>query len=134
MAREPVSLPERLMKKVYWSFIGDQFGDRAEFDRRVNQYQMDIAGSPWLPEEAVLHSPRIRVTYMCWQGDEQIEPVVEFASDNGDSFTAGELLYKLHNATVEQLREIDHHFFEGLDLHSSQQTGQTPLYVLRQGS
>jgi len=71
---------------------------------------------------------------MCWQGDEQIEPVVEFSSDDGKAFTAGELLFKIHNAVVDQLREINHHFFEGLGLHSHQTAGKPPLYVLNQGS
>ncbi|OWK39197.1 hypothetical protein FRUB_06279 [Fimbriiglobus ruber] len=72
--------------------------------------------------------------YRCWQGKEQIEPVIMLEANNGESFTTGELLFKLHNALVEQLRKIDHHFFEGLSLAGWQPGGLMPLYQLRLGS
>jgi hypothetical protein len=128
-------LPKEVLRRVYWSFIGAPFADRAAFDEKVRQYQMTIGGKDtWRPEQIVIPCPRIRVVYMCWQGDEQVEPVLELVSDHGESFTAGELLFKVHNAVVEQLREINHHFFEGLGLHSRQTAGKPPLYVLSQGS
>ena len=55
-------------------------------------------------------------------------------SDNGESFTAGELLFKLHRTMVEDLRGCDHHFFEGLTLHSRQTDGKSLLYVVSLGS
>jgi hypothetical protein len=128
-------LPKQLLRGVRWSFIGEPFADREAFSQAVCDYQIDIVGKDtWRPEEVAISSPRIRVAYMCWQGDEQIEPVIELASDEGNSLTAGELLFKLHNAMVEQLREINHHFLEGLELHSHQSAGEPPLYVLSQGS
>ncbi len=127
--------PKEVLRGVYWSFIEEPFADRAAFDDKVRQYQTDIPGQDtWQPDQIAISCPRVRVGYMCWQGDEQVEPVLELVSDNGESFTAGELLFKLHNAVVEQLRQIDHHFFEGLGLHSRQVAGTPPLYILRQGS
>ena len=63
-----------------------------------------------------------------------MEPVVTLTADDGASFTAGELLFKLHNAVVEHLRENDHHFFEGLTLTGWDQDGKVPVYQLGQGS
>jgi len=128
-------LPEEMLRGVHWPFAGSPFSDKAAFERNVRQYQIDITGKDsWQPNRVVILWPRIRVIYMCWQGDEQLEPVVELVSDNGESFTAGELLVKLHNAVVEQLRDMDRHFFEGLYLHSTQTPEKPPLYVLSQGS
>ncbi len=133
--RQTAGLPKQVLRGVHWSFIGKPFADREAFDQAVRQYQIDIGGKDtWRPEEVVIPYPHIRVAYMCWQADEQIEPVIELASDADASFTAGEILFKLHNAVVEQLREIDHHFFEGLGLDSHQAAGESPLYVLDQGS
>jgi hypothetical protein len=129
------ALPNQVLGGVYWSFIGAPFADRADFDDEVRRYQIDIGGKDtWQPDEVVIPCHRIRVVYMCWQGGEQIEPVIDVASDNGVSFTAGELLFKLHNAVVEQLRDINHHFFEGLSLHPHQSAQKPPLFILRQGS
>jgi hypothetical protein len=133
--RPDATLPKEVLPRAYWSFSGAPFAERAAFDEKVRQYQMTIGGQDtWQPEQIVIPYPRIRVFYMCWHGDEQVEPVIELVSDNGEFFTAGELLFKVHNAVVEQLREINHHFFEGLSLHSRQTAGMPPLYVLRQGS
>jgi hypothetical protein len=128
-------LPKLVLRGIQWSFIGEPFTDRTGFNHKVRHYQIDITGEDtWRPNEVVLPCALVRVVYMCWAGDEQIEPVVELASDDGESFTAGELLFKLHNAVVGQLREINHHFLEGLELHSNQAADKPPLYVLHQGS
>jgi hypothetical protein len=128
-------LPKQVLRGIHWSFIGEPFLHRITFDHKVRLYQIEVSGEDtWRPNEVVIPCPLIRIVYMCWDGDEQIEPVVELISDDGMAFTASELLYKLHNAVVCQLREINHHFLEGLELHSSQSAGKPPLYVLHQGS
>ena len=131
MARE---LPLRAMRDVCWSFIGSPFAPRDEFDARVRQYQIQIRDQDsWRPDEIVIPTPRVAVRYRYWEGDEQVEPVITLEADDRRSFTAGELLFKLHNAVVEQLRDTDHHFLEGLAL-AGWVEGQVPLYQLRQGS
>ena len=128
-------LPLRVMGDVCWSFVGSPVASREEFDARARQYQMRIRKrDSWRPEQVIIPGKRIAVQYMCWQGDEQVEPVVTLDADDGESFTTGELLFKLHNAVVEQLREIDHHFFEGLSLAGWLPGGEVPRYQLRQGS
>ena len=132
MAKE---LPLRAMGDVCWSFIGSPFVTRDEFDGRVRQYQIRIRKKhSWRPDAVIIPAPRVAVQYRCWQGDEQVEPIVSLQAEDGAMFSAGELLFKLHNAVVEQLREIDHHFFEGLTLAGWVEDGKVPLYQLRQGS
>jgi hypothetical protein len=128
-------MPKEILGDVLWSFVGGRFADRAAFDAAVRQYQIDIRSKDtWRPSEVVIPGSKLRLVYECWEGDKQIEPVIELSSDSGASFTASELLFKIHNAVVEQLRGMDHHFFEGLVPHSRQIADQPPLYELNLGS
>jgi hypothetical protein len=100
------------MPDVCWSFAGVRFDDRLQFETELRQYQEDIRGiKEWDPREVVVRAPQIRVKYECWDQDEEIEPIVTLAAEDGKAFTSGELLFSLHNAVVTQLSEIDHHFF-----------------------
>ena len=130
-----VRLPTGLLEDVCWSFTGERFTDRAAFDDAVRQYQTDITNKDtWRPDEVVLPCPRVRIRYECFDEDEnEIEPVVELVSDNGVSFSAGELFFKIHNAVVEQLRDLDHSFFEGLS-RVRQRSAEVPLYEVSLGS
>jgi uncharacterized protein (TIGR02996 family) len=129
--------PQRLLEGIYWSFMGKPFTVQADFDAAVGREQVEVIWeNNWNPGEIVLPHPRVAVRYMCWQGDRQLWPVLKLTSDNGEFFTAGELLFKIHNAVVKQLRKIDHHFFEGLVLEQGKDSisDEPPLYRMRQGS
>jgi hypothetical protein len=76
----------------------------------------------------------VRVNYLCWRGEEQVEPVVELSASNGVFFCAGELLFKLHQGVVADLQHTDHTFLEGLKMYSLPPPGQPPLYYLQLGS
>ncbi|MGL6073945.1 MAG: hypothetical protein ACRC8S_07275 [Fimbriiglobus sp.] len=128
-------LPVRVMNDVCWSFIGSVTASFDDFNERVRRYQIRIREQDsWRPNAIVIPCTRVAVRYMCWQADEQIEPIVILEADDSSGFSAGEFLFKLHNMVVEQLREIDHHFFEGLTLAGWLEEGRVPLYHLRQGS
>jgi hypothetical protein len=124
-------LPETLLPDLAWSFTGARMADPQAFSEEVRQYQIDIVGEDaWNPDEVVLAFAHVLVGYE-W---EEVPLTIELASANGEHFTALDLLFKLHNAVVEDLRGIDHHFFEGLALNSLPVAGMPPLYLLRQGS
>ena len=124
-----------VLEDVCWSFSGAKFADRSTFESELVEYQKDIREiDAWDPSELVILAPKIRVQYMCWEGDDQIEPIITLTAENGIAFSAGELMFVLHNAVVEQLNEIDHHFFEGLLLSREKEDGKPPLYSLQQGS
>ncbi|HAZ43728.1 MAG TPA: hypothetical protein DCZ55_04415 [Cyanobacteria bacterium UBA11371] len=123
------------MHDVYWSFFGEKYQSRSEFDAEVRQYQIEISGiDSWQPDEVVIQFPRIRIEYYRDEGGFEYEDFIEIESDNGEFLTGGELLFKVHNAVVEQLREINHHFFEGLNLKSIRSRDNLPVYHLCQGS
>lgn len=121
--------PRNLMRDVYWAFGGKVFESRAEFSEKIRQYQIDIKEKDdWQPEREVLSAAVINLIYEFWEGDREVEKTVEILADNGESFTAGELLFKIHNLVTEDLREMDRHFFEGLSLD------KPPTYWLSLGS
>jgi hypothetical protein len=121
--------PKNLLRDVYWSFGGQAFENQAEFSEKIRQYQIDIKEKDdWEPENVVLQTPLINLIYEFWEGDEEVEKRVEITADNGESLTAGELLFKIHNLVTENLREMDHCFFEGLTLD------KPPTYWLSLGS
>ncbi|NHZ81965.1 hypothetical protein F2P44_22195 [Massilia sp. CCM 8695] len=127
--------PKTLMRDCCWSFSGSIFTDRKVFEAEFEAYQKDIRGiASWDPGHLELQAPQIRVQYECWEGDDQIEPIVTLSAADGVAFSAGELMFLLHNAVVEQLDDIDHHFFEFLTLASQQENGTPPLYRLDCGS
>jgi hypothetical protein len=132
---DTTDLPEQVLHGLCWSFRGGEYTDRAAFDKEVKQHQIDILErDTWFPDEVVIPCHQIRVVYTYWQGEEHLDGVVELTSDGVEGFSAGELLFKLHNAVVGPLRENDHCFFEGLSLYFHQTPVKAPLYILHQGS
>jgi hypothetical protein len=137
-------LPEDVMSGVLWSFNETRYADRAEFDAAVRKYHIDIREEDtWEPDEIVLVCPRVRITCDCYWEDDEGERVLELTSDNGTSFTAGELLFKVHHGLLEPHKvgnsvvhsELgDHHFFEGLSLEGQPAEGETPRYEIDLGS
>ena len=115
----------QIMADTIWSFIGEKFRDRTAFSDEVREYHLDIDGEDsWKPEEVVLDAPRVQVAYEYWDDEgEELEALLDLTAANAKNFTALDLLFQLHNATVEHLRDNDHHFFEGLDVEAEQTDG-----------
>lgn len=133
------ALPREVMRDVVWSFFdGEPFSDREVFEARVAERDKDLeTHGRWQPGEIAIPVPRIRVKYFGADPEDEFEYTddeTELASDDGRSFTQGELLFKLHNTVAAHLREVDHCHFEGLVLVSPPGPGEVPLYEMRQGS
>jgi hypothetical protein len=106
---------------------------------RGSRIQRDNAKSGgWIPDETVLAFPRLTVQYFYRDDEEndEIEEDFDLTADNNTGFTAGELLFKIHNQVIENLESEDHHFFEGLTLWEEETGDDTgaPRYLLNQGS
>lgn len=138
-----VPFPEYILCDTLWDFHEQYtFSSQAAFEEAVlrhhqeaEEYAPDIKPEEcWQPTDVVLRSPRVVISYFSDPpGEGEVEHEAEFVSNNGESFTAGELLYKLHNAAVEQLRDSGHRWFEGFELDSIGEQG-VPVYRLRLGS
>ena len=132
-ALNPRLFPRAVMQEVSWSFIGAPFTSRVEFEKELREAQHGDAPAGWEPTDLIILAPEIQVQYMYWEADVQHQPTIVLRAAAG-AFTGVELLFLLHNALVEQLRDMDHHFFEGLHLARPAKAGQAPLYRLAQGS
>lgn len=131
-----MAYPKSIMRSVLWSFNGERFSDVKAFDAELVQYSIDIQGeNRWEPDAVVLDSPTVEVLYEYWdlsgEEDREVEATLELSAANGKAFTALDLLFQLHNATVENLRGMDHCFFEGLSLDSD---SDKPRYFMYLGS
>ncbi len=123
------TFPKSIMRDVYWSFGGKVFDSQTEFDAKVRQYQIDIKEKDdWEPAKIVLTCGVVNLIYEFWEDDDEVEKTIEIKAQNGEFFTASELLFKIHNQVTENLRGMDHCFFEGLSLD------KPPTYWLSLGS
>jgi hypothetical protein len=129
--------PKELMSNVYWGFYGGKYDSLIRFINEAITYNKGL-DNEWNPREIVLNCKELTVQYSWRDGneDEEIEDDFNLTADNQSDFSAGELLFKIHNQVVEKLENEDHHFFEGLSLWDGKNysNSDTPLYFLNQGS
>lgn len=132
-------LPAELMTEVAWSFFGrEPLEGQRDFEALVAAHQEEL-GAPgrWRPSEVAIGVPRIRIRYFGVDPEDPEEYAdfeAELSSANGQSFTNGELLFKLHNKVVGHLRDAEHCYFEGLRLVGPAAGEGPPLYEMIQGS
>jgi hypothetical protein len=129
--------PEELMSNIYWGFYGGRYDSYTQFVKEITTYNKDL-NNEWNPYETVLNCKEVTVQYSYWDENEEdeIEEDFNLLADNQTNFSAGELLFKIHNQVVEKLENEDHHFFEGLTLWEGENYSNpnAPLYFLNQGS
>lgn len=145
-----------LLKDIAWAFNSKDYDTLSGFNTAVSAYNQKIMKERdnWHPEQIVVDSPKVSIAYEYYvtdhdtrfadeeieteeiydeQEDGEQEVVVTFTADNGSSFTALELLYKLHQRL--RVRELgDHIFFEGLGSFNDSDQNNPPLYYLNCGS
>ncbi len=128
--------PKEIMPDVRWGFYGGIYKTFETFITEVKKYNEDFEND-WNPNEIVFDAKVLTIQFAYWDEDDDDEVEEDFdLHADGDSFTAGELLFKIHNHVVEKLEDDDHHFFEGLTLWEGENYSnpQAPLYFLNQGS
>ena len=136
-------VPDYVLYDTLWDFADEGvFESRAEFEEAVYRYQIRVPHHTpdigleerWQPTATVLGVPRVLIKYAS-EPPGQIEEKrsVELVSDNGESFTGGELLHKLHNLVVEHLARSHNHRFEGLH-HVDDTEDDVPIFEVWIGS
>ena len=128
--------PSVALGNLRWSLVGAPFAGLGEFISAVTAQQKESgADVDWGVEEVVLPAPSVDIQYFYFDADQNyLEPTITLTSPGGAGFRAGELLHLIHNTMVDQVRECDHHFFEGIQLVSESSATGRPLYRVRQGS
>jgi hypothetical protein len=127
------ALPPTLLRWVVWTISGEAYEDRSTFENEVHEFHPECNATNWRPAEVVLRVPRLFVTTDIHRILGLEPPMVELTADDGHAFTAGELLFKIHNALLDELRDTDHVFFEGLAL-VMQMRDEPPIYEVVLGS
>jgi len=135
--------PEFVLADTLWDFARQgEYESRSSFEEAVRRYHAETheyapdirPEENWQPAAVVLLSPRVVVRYFSDSGiDDELWHEIELVSDDEAGFEAGELLFKLHNAAIGQLRYNAHRWFEGLELATITEEG-VPVYSLRLGS
>lgn len=116
----PAAARPAVLAGISWR-LDEEVSGTDDLVRRVRD-----AGAEWDAEQVAVPAPRIRVRVPG-------EAPVELASDGARGFTAGELLFKVHQAVGPLVRDTDHRYFEGL-IPASDTAGGVPLFDLRLGS
>lgn len=141
---------------ILWAFSEKKYADIDEFSKDVTEYQIEIGrDDTWKPDLIEIKHSEIAVFYEAWlkslqdlsdnetlSVDEkslfdssemrQLEVIASLSADNGVSFTAVELLFKLHNLVAN--KELgDAIFFEGLK-QFDEDFNSLPTYYLYCGS
>jgi hypothetical protein len=139
-----MNYPKELFRNVYWTFLEPTFTDQNSFRDRLKEYHKGIGYKGKLPpikwEEVCLEAKEVVMQYAIFpeaEYDEIKEPQKKLTADNGKSFKAKELLFKMHNAICEEVANQDHHFFEGLTFATDQDPDfdkGTPVYFVDLGS
>ena len=130
---------KQLMSEVYWGFYGGKYNSREEFIQEVTEYNKELS-KEWNSNETVLNCPNVTIQYSYWNNDKNNVEEIDFdlEADNQSCFTAGELLFKIHNQVVDVLEEDDFRFFEGLTLWKRNRNRKNnihfgaPLYFINQ--
>jgi hypothetical protein len=143
---------------IPWTFGQKTYTDEHDFFEAVKEYLEDIGVSTegWKKDRIAIDAPRIYIQYEAWvKGEDDLLPNEslvdeeefdeEYAEDgmfqveiyaflegeNGQNFTAVELLMKTHNQQAN--KELgDHIYFEGLDKFGEE--NGIPVYFVSCGS
>ena len=137
----PARYPRELLGDVLWCFCRPTFRSLARFEEACRRYYRELRWEfNWRPEEVVLPCPRVRVRPVFW--DDYVPPmeeerfIAELAADGPSGFTAGELLFKVHNVFLRRWEEDagDYVYFEGFRLAKKPAGDSPPLYDINVGS
>ncbi len=136
--------PNRLLQQAAWDFTNHGlFSSQSDFENAVAAYLKETAEDEppdltpeetWNAAAIAFAGTTIRLSYYSDPEDEDagFHSVLLYA-DTAKGFTAGELLFKIHNATIERLSTSGHCWFEGLEFSRVSDDG-VPEYILIPGS
>jgi len=132
--------PKELLRNIYWSFNYGPVENRQKFEEAVKTYHYKVSGQefPFDLNEEILPFAKVVIQYMKYDEEEEDwdEPQILLEAENGKSFTAGELLYKIHQTAGKALEGDDNVYFEGISFATDQDPDfpGIPVYFLDTGT
>jgi hypothetical protein len=110
--------PKELLKDIYWAFSNGQYANQNEFETAIKTYHKEIVGGglPVNLNTVLFESPKLVIQYDMYNEEEEDYDELQelLVAENGNNFTAGELLYKIHKHIGSKLEDDDNCYFEGL--------------------
>lgn len=130
--------PKVLLRNIYWAFSEGPIENQENFINRLTSYHEQISGVklPMGLDKIIFDYPKIVLQYVKYdENDDFEEPQELIEANNGESFSARELLFKIHQVGINL--ENDHNcYFEGLTFATSDDPDfpEIPVYFLDTGS
>jgi hypothetical protein len=137
---QPARYPRELLEDVHWCFSRPTFRSLTRFEEACRRYYRDMGWEfNWRPDEVVLPCRRVRVRAVFWDDydpEEEERFIAELTAGSPSGFTAGELLFKVHNVFLRRWEEDagDYVYFEGFRLVTPPAGDSPPLYSIDVGS
>lgn len=133
--------PQRLLSDVLWDFRHPPFSSEKEFIEALTIYNEKIREKrfprDWYAQALSIGS-KMLIQYEWWDTEEEdsIEDDLLLSSNDGNDFTIGTLLYKIHNSICDKFPQDDNCFFEGLILFEDNDPNvpDIPYYYILLGS
>ena len=134
-----MTYPKKVLHNVYWAFDERRSNNLSSFKAKMEKYYKEVLGMDMdfgfnlnmidLPTQIVIQ-------YTTIENNDLVEKEFLLESDSENSFTNGELLYKIHNKVYEPLKNTDAVYFEGLILVAEEdpENPEAPLYMMMLGS
>lgn len=135
----PRPLPGVILPNLLWSMSEPVPASTKEMIHSMSAYAKAVQGSIDEKElETVFPWRTLDIQYRTWVRPSGVGEWTELVKVIPIRFqhepTYAEIVFELHKAAHEQLREDDHHFFEGLEFLNSNAGKEAPVYLLVLGS
>lgn len=132
-------LPRVILPNLIWSMSEPVPASTKDMVNALSTYAKEIKGSIDIAElETVFPWRTLDIHYSTWVRPTGVGEWTEVTRVIPIRFqhepTYAEIVFELHKASHAELREDDHHFFEGLEFSNSSAGKETPVYLLILGS
>lgn len=132
-------LPPVILPNLLWSMSEPVPASPKEMVNALSTYAKELKGPVDITElETVFPWRTLDIQYSTWVRPSGVGEWTEVTRVIPIRFqhepTYAEIVFELHKAAHSQLREEDHHFFEGLEFLTSSAGKETPVYLLILGS
>jgi hypothetical protein len=146
---EQILLPHSFLNSIEMSFADPVCKSSTEMVDDIAAFYAD-SPTPFNPDELTATSPFLLIDvayqYRPWDfrtygddwseildGPEFVQVIIRI-DGKGEYLTYAEILWQVHRAAHQHLKEQDHKFFEGFEMLPARENDDTPIYRFRLGS
>ncbi len=133
-------LPEVLLDNIYWSFKEPVPNSPVNLVEAVSKYYLEVfkehLDKTLLIEQSPFFKLNVTYTYSARKptGEWQDIPMKIRIDGRGKRLSYADILWQIHKAVYENLKNRDHHYFEGLEIIQVEDENEVPLYKIWLGN